>query len=99
MPTAIRMPTLPGAITSSWKPWTGNCTWAKLFGKVEQPVIQSVTVSTNGLILTGSGDTNATYYLVGTTNLAAPISSWTRRLSNQLYTALLKKIGAEPLSR
>jgi hypothetical protein len=36
------------------------------------------------LVLAGSGGiTNGTYYLLASTNLAAPLSQWTRVLTNQ----------------
>ena len=50
---------------------------------VNHPVIQTISVSTNGLVFTGTGETNATYYLLGTTNLATPLTNWTRLLTNQ----------------
>jgi hypothetical protein len=50
---------------------------------VNHPVIQTISVSTDGLVFTGTGETNATYYLLGTTNLATPLTNWTRLLTNQ----------------
>jgi autotransporter-associated beta strand protein len=49
-----------------------------------RPFIGSVAFSSSGFMLTGTGGVaQADYYLLGTTNLASPLSNWTRLLTNQ----------------
>ena len=48
------------------------------------PVIGNPGISSGKLVLTGSGGiTNGTYYVLTSTNLAAPLTNWTRLLTNQ----------------
>ncbi|TAL04782.1 MAG: hypothetical protein EPO07_04735 [Verrucomicrobia bacterium] len=48
------------------------------------PVISSVAVSGGNLIGSGSGGpTNSPYYVLTTTNLAVPVTNWTRLQTNQ----------------
>jgi autotransporter-associated beta strand protein len=48
------------------------------------PVIGSIGVSNGKLVLSGTGGvTNGTYFVLGSTNLAAPVTNWTRLLTNQ----------------
>jgi hypothetical protein len=48
------------------------------------PVIGSVLMSDGVLALTGSGGVgNAPFYLLGSTNLNTPLTSWSRVLTNQ----------------
>jgi autotransporter-associated beta strand protein len=45
----------------------------------------TIRSTSTGLVMSGSGGASkATYYLLGTTNLATPLTSWTRLLTNQL---------------
>ena len=49
-----------------------------------RPFIGSIAFSSSGFMLTGTGGVaQADYYLLGTTNLASPLSNWTRLLTNQ----------------
>jgi autotransporter-associated beta strand protein len=49
-----------------------------------QPVISSISISGNGVMFNGSGGVgSANFYLLGTTNLASPLTNWTRLLTNQ----------------
>ena len=49
-----------------------------------QPVLQLVGVFTNGLVFVGrGGNPGITYCLLGSTNLAAPLTNWTLLLTNQ----------------
>jgi autotransporter-associated beta strand protein len=51
---------------------------------VNKPFIVSAAVSSDGFELAGTGGVaNANYYLLGSTNLAAPLTNWTRLLTNQ----------------
>ena len=48
------------------------------------PVIGNLGISNGKLVLTGSGGiTNGNYYVLTSTNLAAPLTNWTRLLTNQ----------------
>jgi autotransporter-associated beta strand protein len=48
------------------------------------PVVGPVSISGGGLVFNGSGGVaNANYYLLASTNMAAPLASWTRLLTNQ----------------
>jgi autotransporter-associated beta strand protein len=48
------------------------------------PVIGEFSLLTNGLVLTGTGGAaNANYYLLSSTNIAAPLSNWARLLTNE----------------
>ena len=48
------------------------------------PVIGNIGISGGNLVLTGSGGiTNGTYYVLTTTNMALPLTNWTRLLTNQ----------------
>lgn len=48
------------------------------------PVFGGISFSGGSFIFSGTGGVaNATYYLLGTTNLGAPVNSWTRLLTNQ----------------
>jgi hypothetical protein len=51
-------------------------------------VIGPVSISGGGLVVTGrAGAPLASYYLLATTNLAGPVSNWTRLLTNQFDAA------------
>ena len=53
-----------------------------------RPVIAAVSISGDGLVFNGAGGVgNANYYLLGTTNLAAPLTNWPRLLTNQFDAA------------
>ena len=48
------------------------------------PAIITATLSGSKLMLAGTGGiTNGTYYVLTSTNIAAPLSRWTRLLTNQ----------------
>ena len=52
------------------------------------PVIGAITVAGTGFVFTGTGGTaNASFYLIGSTNLALPQANWTRLLTNQFDAA------------
>jgi autotransporter-associated beta strand protein len=47
------------------------------------PVIGGISMANGKLVLTGAGGiTNGTYYVLASTNLAAPLTNWTRLLTN-----------------
>ena len=48
------------------------------------PVIGNIGVSGGSLVLVGAGGvTNGTYYVLTSTNISAPLTSWTRLVTNQ----------------
>jgi autotransporter-associated beta strand protein len=52
------------------------------------PVIGNIGISGGKLFLSGTGGvTNGTYYVLTSTNLAAPLTNWTRLLTNQFDTS------------
>ena len=51
---------------------------------VTQPSFGSLQTTGSGLVISGAGGTpNASYYVLGTTNLLLPTGGWTRLLTNQ----------------
>jgi autotransporter-associated beta strand protein len=53
-------------------------------GQETPPNVDSVNTAGGKLVLTGSGGvTNGSYYVLTSTNLAAPLTNWTRLLTNQ----------------
>jgi len=52
------------------------------------PVINSVSISGNGLIFIGTGGVgNANYFVLASTNIALPLANWTCILTNQFDSA------------
>ncbi len=50
---------------------------------VAQPTFGNIRVASGGLVISGSGGmSNAVYYVLSTTNLAAPLNSWTHIATN-----------------
>jgi len=51
---------------------------------VSQPSFGSILISSNGLVIAGyGGAANAGYYLMASTNVAAPLNTWARLLTNR----------------
>jgi hypothetical protein len=49
-----------------------------------KPVIGPLAFSGNCLVMSGTGGVaNASYFLLASTNIAQPLSNWTRLLTNQ----------------
>jgi autotransporter-associated beta strand protein len=54
---------------------------------VSQPQFGNISVTPGGLVMNGSGgNTSSNFYLLSSTNLALPLASWTRLLTNQFDT-------------
>jgi fibronectin-binding autotransporter adhesin len=54
---------------------------------VSLPRFGSIMTTSNGLVMSGSGGVaNGSFYLLTTTNLATPLTNWTRVLTNQFDT-------------
>ena len=51
------------------------------------PVIASVSASGGNLLMSGIGPTNDTYYVLSSTNVALPLTNWTRTATNQFSAA------------
>lgn len=48
------------------------------------PIIGNISVSGGNLVMSGTGGvTNGTYYVLTSTNMAAPLANWTRLVTNQ----------------
>jgi autotransporter-associated beta strand protein len=81
----VVLPPLPAGL--AWSTSALNTNGTLSVGGPSQAVISQITISGGLLVFTGnSGSPNigyATFYLLGSTNLATPISNWTRILTNQ----------------
>jgi autotransporter-associated beta strand protein len=80
--TTIALPALtPGLY---WNTSTINVDGTIRVAIETPPVIGNIGISGGNLVLTGSGGiTNGTYYVLTTTNMALPLTNWTRLLTNQ----------------
>jgi len=78
----VILPSLPAGL--GWNTNILNTSGTLSVAVVSKPLIASAAVSSDGFELTGTGGVaNANYYLLGSTNLAAPLTNWTRLLTNQ----------------
>jgi autotransporter-associated beta strand protein len=80
--TSVILPSLPFGL--AWN--TNNLNTAGVLSVVitTKPAIGSISISGNRPVFSGTGGVgNANFYLLGTTNLAAPVTNWTRLLTNQ----------------
>lgn len=78
----IILPPLPAGL--GWNTNTVNTNGTLSVVIVTTPVMQPVLFFANSLVFTGTGGVaNASYYLLGSSNLAAPLTNWTRLLTNQ----------------
>ena len=77
----------PGAnsIAAAYSGDANNAATTSYLGQqVMTPQFNAITPGTDGLIMSGSwGTSNATFYLLASTNLNLPISQWTPVLTNQ----------------
>jgi hypothetical protein len=80
--TTVALPALtPGLY---WNTSTVNVDGTIRVAIETPPVIGNIGISGGNLVLTGSGGiTNGTYYVLTTTNMALPLTNWTRLLTNQ----------------
>jgi rhamnogalacturonan endolyase len=80
--TNLILPDLPAGLT--WNTNSLNSSGALSVIVTTTPVIVQVSISPAGFSLVATGGVaNANYYLLGTTNLATPVASWTRVATNQ----------------
>lgn len=78
----IILPPLPAGL--GWNTNTVNTNGTLSVVVTAKPVIGSATISGNGFTFSGTGGVaSAIFYLMGSTNLATPMSNWTRLLTNQ----------------
>jgi autotransporter-associated beta strand protein len=93
---SLVLPALPAGL--GWNTNTVGANGTLSVVVTTHPVISAVSLSKSGLVFQGSGGSTAgNYYLLGSTNLAAPMTNWTRLLTNQFdnngnfnFTNLLK---------
>jgi hypothetical protein len=80
--SSVALPALtPGLY---WNTNTFKATGAISVGIKTPPVVGSIGLENGKLIMTGSGGvTNGTYYVLTSTNIAAPLTNWMRLLTNQ----------------
>ena len=78
----VILPPLPFGL--AWN--TNNLNTAGVLSVVAttKPAIGSISISASGSVFTGTGGVgNANFYLLTSINLAAPLTNWTRLLTNQ----------------
>ena len=80
--SSVKLPALPFGL--AWNTNSLNTAGTISVVLTTTPVIGNISISGNGLGLSGTGGVgNASFYLLGTTNLTAPLNNWTRLLTNQ----------------
>ena len=78
----VLLPPLPAGL--AWNTSALNAAGTLSVMVAPHPVISSVSISGGGLIFNGnSGAGYGNFYVLGSTNLAAPVSNWMRILTNQ----------------
>ena len=78
----IILPSLPAGL--GWNTNGINTNGSLAVVIASKPVIGPLALSGNSLVMSGSGGVaNASYYLLASTNVAQPLSNWTRLLTNQ----------------
>jgi beta-galactosidase len=78
----VILPSLPAGL--GWNTNALNTSGTLSVVIITKPVIGTVSISGGGLALAGTGGVaNANFYLLGTTNLASPLTNWTRLFTNQ----------------
>ena len=78
----VVLPSLPVGL--AWNTNSLNANGTVSVVVTARPVIGSILISANGLVFNGTGGVgNANFYLLGTTNLAMPLTNWTPQLTNQ----------------
>ena len=78
----IILPPLPAGL--GWNTTSLNTNGAVSVVVTAKPFISSAGLAGNGFVFGGTGGVaGANFYLLGSTNLAAPLTNWPRRLTNQ----------------
>jgi autotransporter-associated beta strand protein len=82
----VILPSLPvGLAWNTNAPYTAGTVSVVVTAR---PAIGSILISGNSLVFSGTGGVgNANYYLLGTTNMATPLTNWPRLLTNQFDAA------------
>jgi autotransporter-associated beta strand protein len=81
----VVLPPLPAGL--GWNTNLLNTAGALSVVVATQPVIGPLSHSASGLVFTGTGGVaNATYYLLGSSNIAAPLSNWMSLATNSFDT-------------
>jgi fibronectin type 3 domain-containing protein len=79
---SVILPSLPAGL--GWNMNNLNIDGTLSVVVTAMPAIGQLSISGGGLVFNGSGGVaNANYYLLASTNVAAPLASWTRLLTNQ----------------
>ena len=79
---SVILPPLPAGLAWNTNSLSTNGTLSVVVAT--KPFIASALISGNGFMLTGTGGVaDASFYLLGSTNVATPVSNWTRLLTNQ----------------
>ena len=80
--SSVQLPSLPVGLI--WNTNLLNTAGTISVALNTTPVIGAISISGNGVGLSGTGGVgNGKYILLGATNLATPASNWTRLLTNQ----------------
>jgi autotransporter-associated beta strand protein len=78
----VILPPLPAGL--GWNTNTLNTSGTLSVAVVTKPFVSSAVISANGFAFAGTGGVaDASFYLLGTTNMAIPLTNWTRLLTNQ----------------
>ena len=78
----VVLPPLPAGL--GWNTNALNTSGALSVVVVTKPFITSAVASADGFVFAGTGGVaNANFYLLGSTNVATPLTNWTRLLTNQ----------------
>jgi fibronectin-binding autotransporter adhesin len=79
---SVQLPSLPAGLAWNTNALNSGGTISVVLNTM--PFINAIYLSGNGLALSGTGGVgNADYFLLSATNLATPLSNWTRLLTNQ----------------
>ena len=76
------LPPLPAGL--DWNTNSININGALAVAVANRPVIGSISISGTGFTLSGTGGVgNASFVLLGATNISTPPTNWTRLVTNQ----------------
>jgi hypothetical protein len=79
---SVQLPPLPVGLAWNTNSLNTNGTVSVVLNTV--PSINAIVLSGNGLALSGTGGVgNVNFFVLSATNLATPLSNWTRLLTNQ----------------
>ncbi|HEY1717905.1 MAG TPA: autotransporter-associated beta strand repeat-containing protein [Verrucomicrobiae bacterium] len=80
--SSVQLPALPAGLAWSTNSLDSSGTISVVLNAT--PVIGSISISGNGLTFSGTGGVaNANFILLGSTNIATPLTNWTPLITNQ----------------